>query len=91
MSQTVEEALRGMWEDLQDNANPMAMNYVKGAIAFAGYTGVLNEEQVELWMRRIETCPIGDHENDPRAWCAYCGKLPPRPEDPDNDTRRTTA
>lgn len=60
------------WEDAMSDGTSGA----ETALHVFYFLGIYNQEERELWSRRLEQCfDNGDH-NDGRAWCAYCGDLP---------------
>lgn len=69
--------LRTMWEACAVDGRT-GITGVEGAITLAFRLGVLNESEVDVWRRAIETCPYRSakgQETHPisMAWCAYCG------------------
>lgn len=64
-----------LWLEMRDGAGPEAQAHANGAIDMAHALGALNDEQRELWQRRVRTsCPGHDDEGG-RDWCAYCGEM----------------
>lgn len=62
------------WKETRNDANRIPS--VGLAVRLLRRLGLLNSEQEELWLRRIQTCPGHDDEGG-RDWCAYCGNMPP--------------
>ena len=71
----VDEVLREAWLEMRNGAGPEVKGYVRGLLFMARALGALSDERVELWKRRVATCPGHDDEGG-RDWCAYCGKMP---------------
>lgn len=49
-------------------------------LAFAHEVGLVDEVYLEMWSRRLTTCPQVDkdgHHEPCRVWCAYCGVIDP--------------
>ena len=70
-----DEYLHTLWCELRNDARPIAIAHIRGAIDMAKQSGLITTEQAELWERLIDTCPGHDDEGS-RAWCAYCGDMP---------------
>lgn len=69
-----EAFLTDLWRGLRDDVRPNKKNYVLGALDAMHEFGVIDDTFLELWQRRLETCPGHDDEGG-RAWCAYCGPM----------------
>lgn len=78
----VEDTLQRLWREMCDGihgatggeAALMASAFVSGLHA----VGLLNDAEAEAWRARLKRCPEPGHDRDSaRAWCAYCGDLPP--------------
>jgi len=69
-----DDFLTVLWRELRDDVRPHRKNYVLGALDAMNEFGVIDDTRLELWQRRIETCPGHDDEGG-RAWCAYCGPM----------------
>lgn len=72
MAETAEVILTRMWRFLRDNCAENQKARFYGAATALQQIGAINLDQLELWIRRIETCPGHDDEGG-RSWCAYCG------------------
>lgn len=72
-----EQAFMECWRDLRDDARRKPQ--VIAVVNFAYDVGLLTLEQLELWLRRLDTCP-GHEDEGGRDWCAYCGNMPKEQE-----------
>jgi hypothetical protein len=68
-----ETALRDEWRKLRDDAR--YYDCAAAAVRFAAQCGLLDDQERELWLRRLLMCPGHDDEGG-RSWCAFCGDMP---------------
>lgn len=70
---TADDVLQDLWRQARDDERHWFA--ALSCVVFAQRTGLLTDEQTELWTRRLDTCPGHDDEGG-RRWCAYCGDIP---------------
>ncbi len=73
-SDDVDTILKRLWHELRNFSDNSQVGFVQGAVYMSHWLGELDENMLELWLRRIKTCPGHDDEGG-RDWCAYCGKM----------------
>jgi hypothetical protein len=76
------EVLDDLWKDLRNDCSLAKIKAVVTVIHAFHQTAFINTMEMELWERRITTCP-GHEDEGGRVWCAYCGnmKVPTDTED----------
>ncbi len=71
-AQVVNDALLDEWRALRDDAR--YYDCAAACVRLAHRVGLLTDEQRELWLRRLTTCP-GHEDEGGRQWCAFCGEM----------------